>query len=342
MFLGNKDLNGNDNSYEDNEIFDSEMPTLPKHVAKGLILTIFGSLIISCAIFFIFLKGSDIVVVPNLSGLYLEDAITELQDKELIPHVEFKFSSTSLDKGKVIDQNPKAGTVLRLDNRVTIFISKGAVINKVDSFIGKNVDDVLINLKANETSNNRVLYHVLKPIEVESELPKGMIIRQDPSPGTEITSLIDLQFLVSKGQKEDLVKYVKNYIGLYYKDAVISLLNDGIGFDIKLATGSDFGSVILQSLPLGTKIEDSDKLIITINEPKIDDLSVFGILVYKLDVYPSNVDMMIRVKDSNGGSSLLYAFSSKGGFVKLPYEALRGSILELYIYDKLINQTVVN
>ncbi|UER67987.1 PASTA domain-containing protein [Borrelia sp. BU AG58] len=319
-----------------------EIPFLPNHIVRGLVLAIFGSLIISCAIFFIFLKSSDIVVVPNLVGLYLEDAVTELQDKALIPHIELKFSSSSLDKGRVIDQIPKAGTALRLDNKVMVFISGGAVVNKVDSFIGKNVDDVLINLKANSVNNNRLFYHVLKPIEVESELSKGTIIRQEPPPGTKITGLVDLQFLVSKGQARDSVRYVKNYVGLYYKDAIVSLLDDEIAFDVELVKRNNFGSVILQSLPANTRIEDLSKLVITVDEPKIDNLSVFGILTYKLDNYPSSVEIMIKIKDSSGNSSLLYSFKTRGGSVKLPYEAPKGSVIELYIYDKLVNQTMVS
>ncbi|WP_028328149.1 PASTA domain-containing protein [Borrelia coriaceae] len=331
-----------DNLCKHDESFNSKVLTLPKYIVKGLVLTIFGSLIISCAIFFIFLKGDDIVIVPNLSELYLEDAITELQNKELIPYVELKFSSTYLDKGKVIDQNPKAGTVLRLDSKVKIFVSKGAVINKVDNFIGKNIDDVVINLNANAINNNRMLYHLLKPIEIESTLPRGIIIRQEPSPGTKIASLIDLQFLVSKGQEEIPVKYVKNYVGLYYKDAIISLLNDEIDFDVNLSTGSDLGNVIAQSLSAGSKVENSDKLIITMNKPRSSNTDVFGILTYKLDMYPSSVDIMVKVKDSSGSSALLYSFKSKGGLIKLPYEVLKGSTIELYIYDKLVNRTMVD
>ncbi|UGQ15775.1 PASTA domain-containing protein [Borrelia sp. RT5S] len=342
LFSDNRELGSQRSLRKEDRNFNEETFFLSGYIVKGLILTILGSLVISCAIFFIFLKSSDLVVVPNLGGLYLEDAITELQDKDLIPYIELKFSSTSLDKGKVIDQRPKAGTALRLDNKVTIFISKGAVVNKVDSFIGKNIDDVLINLKANSINNNRLFYHMLKPIEVESEFSKGTIIRQGPSPGTKITGLVDLQLLVSKGQSKDLVKHVKNYIGLYYKDAIIFLLNDEIVFDIELVKGNNFGSVVLQSLPVNARIEDSSKLIITINEPKVDNLSVFGILTYKLDRYPSSVDVMVKVKDSSGNSSLLYSFKTKGGSIKLPYEAAKGSVIELYIYDKLVNQTVVN
>ncbi|WKC57650.1 PASTA domain-containing protein [Borrelia sp. P9F1] len=343
LFSDNKGVSSQHGLYKEDKDFNNEgVYFFPSYVVKGLIFTIIGSLVISCAIFFIFLKSSDFVVVPNLGGLHLEDAITELQGKDLIPYIELKFSSTSLDKGKVIDQRPKAGTALRLDNKVTIFISKGAVVNKVDSFIGKNIDDVLINLKANSINDNRLFYHILKPIEVESELSRGTIIRQEPSPGTKITGLVDLQFLISKGQEKDLVKYVKNYIGLYYKDAIIFLLNDEIVFDIELVKGNNFGSVVLQSLPVNAKIEDSSKLIITINEPKVDNLSVFGILTYKLDRYPSSVDVMIKVKDSSGNSSLLYSFKTKGGSIKLPYEATKGSAIELYIYDKLVNQTAVN
>nr|WP_040235772.1 PASTA domain-containing protein [Borrelia crocidurae] len=341
LFLDSQNLSDG-NLHEFRENHDNKIHDFPEHVSRGLVLTIVGSLIISCAIFFIFLKSSDIVVVPNLSGLYIEEAITELQNKELIPYVELKFSSTAFDKGKVIDQKPKAGTVLRLDSKVKIFISKGAVINKVDNFIGKNIDDVLINLKANAINNNRMLYHLLRPVEIENTLPKGTIIRQEPSPGTKIASLVDLQFLVSKGQEDSSVKYIKNYVGLYYKDVIISLLNDEIDFDVNVSKGNDFGSVIYQSLSPGNRIENLDKLIITINEPRVNSTSVFGIMTYKLDVYSSSVDIMVKVKDSSGNSSLFYSFRSKGGLIKLPYEAVKGSTVELYIHDKLINQTLVN
>ncbi|QFI14933.1 PASTA domain-containing protein [Borrelia maritima] len=317
------------------------MLILPKTTIKGLLLVIFGSLIVAFAVFFMVLENKEIAVVPNLYSLSIEDAILELQRKDLIPHIEFKFSSSALDKGKVIEQGPKPGTVLRHNNKVIIFISKGAVINSVDSFIGKNIDDVIINLKANSFDNSKLLYHIVKPLEVESELPKGIIIRQNPSPGSQISSLTDLQFLISKG-KDRLDKYAKNYVGIYYKDVVVSLLNDNINFDIDLVNTSDFGNVVSQSILPGTKINESNRILITIARPKVDNKIAFGILTYKLRQHPSYVDISVRLKGLDGENSLIYSFKSMGGLIKLPYEVYKGSKIELYIYDKLINQTVIN
>lgn len=66
------------------------------------------------------------------------------------------------------------------------------------------------------------------------------------------------------------------------------------------------------------------------------------ILTYKLRQHPSYVDISVRLKGLDGENSLIYSFKSKGGLIKLPYEVYKGSIIELYIYDKLINQTVIN
>ncbi|WKC90475.1 PASTA domain-containing protein [Borreliella carolinensis] len=335
MFKNKLDLTQSDKNC------NNEMLILPKTTIKALLLVIFGSLIVSFAIFFMVLENNEITVVPNLYSLTIEDAVVELQRKELIPYIEFKFSSSALDKGKVIDQGPKPGTVLRHGNKVIIFISKGAIINRVDNFIGKNIDDVIINLNANSFDNSKLLYHIGNPLEVESELPKGIIISQNPSPGSQISSLTDLQFLISKG-KDRLEKHVKNYIGIYYKDAIASLLNDSISFDIDLANTSDFGNIIFQSIPPGTKINEPDKILITIAKPKVDNKIVFGILTYKLRQHLSYVDISVRLKGLDGKNSLMYSFKSKGGLIKLPYEAQKGSTIELYIYDKLINQTVIN
>lgn len=138
MFKNKLDLTQSDKNY------NNEMLILPKTTIKALLLVIFGSLIVSFAIFFMVLENNEITVVPNLYSLAIEDAVLELQRKELIPHIEFKFSSSALDKGKVIDQGPKPGTVLRHGNKVIIFISKGAIINRVDSFIGKTLTMLLL------------------------------------------------------------------------------------------------------------------------------------------------------------------------------------------------------
>ncbi|OJH15790.1 hypothetical protein ER70_00680, partial [Borreliella bissettiae] len=157
MFKNKLDLTQSDKNC------NNEMLILPKTTIKALFLVIFGSLIVSFAIFFMVLENNEITVVPNLYSLTIEDAVVELQRKELIPYIEFKFSSSALDKGKVIDQGPKPGTVLRHGNKVIIFISKGAIINRVDNFIGKNIDDVIINLNANSFDNSKLLYHIGNP-----------------------------------------------------------------------------------------------------------------------------------------------------------------------------------
>ena len=48
--------------------------------------------LVSVVVFFAYLKTEDQVLVPNVEGSTLEDALLELQAKELYPRLQLRFS----------------------------------------------------------------------------------------------------------------------------------------------------------------------------------------------------------------------------------------------------------
>ena len=79
-------------------------------------------ILISVVVFFAYLKTEDQVLVPSVEGRTLEDALVELQVKELYPRLQLRFSDDPSERGRVLSQSPTAGTVAKAGRRVTLVV----------------------------------------------------------------------------------------------------------------------------------------------------------------------------------------------------------------------------
>jgi serine/threonine-protein kinase len=90
--------------------------------------------------------------------------------------------SESVDKGKVIDQNPDANTRVEPSSRVNLVISKGKETAIVPSVIGQTESDARLNIQTRGFN--------VKVVDEESgatcqETP-GRVCKQNPPGGTEL------------------------------------------------------------------------------------------------------------------------------------------------------------
>ena len=89
--------------------------------------------LVSVVVFFAYLKTEDQVLVPSVEGSTLEDALVELQAKELYPRLQLRFSDDPSERGRVLSQSPTAGTVAKAGRRITLVVSRGTVTEQVDN-----------------------------------------------------------------------------------------------------------------------------------------------------------------------------------------------------------------
>ncbi|HTP60294.1 MAG TPA: PASTA domain-containing protein, partial [Spirochaetia bacterium] len=103
-------------------------------------------LVIGVVTFSIAVRGQDETLVPNLQGKDVLDALSDLQSKELYPDIQEAYS-TSFERNIVISQRPAPGTLVKAGKRVTLRVSRGPVIDKVENYVGMTLDDVKIHLQ---------------------------------------------------------------------------------------------------------------------------------------------------------------------------------------------------
>lgn len=95
--------------------------SLPLFLILSFILMVF----VAAAVFFVFVKGPEEVLVPNVVGKVWSDALVQLQEKELYAKVSFRYTATNKDKGFVLSQSPDPSAIVRGYSRVELVISSG-------------------------------------------------------------------------------------------------------------------------------------------------------------------------------------------------------------------------
>ena len=103
--------------------------------------------LVAILVFFKNVEGPEKVLVPNVVGKQLEDALLEMQAKELYPKINLRYSDVPGDEGAILEQSPKAGAIVKGYSRVSLVVSRGVVVDKVDDYVGMNIDDLQLKLQ---------------------------------------------------------------------------------------------------------------------------------------------------------------------------------------------------
>ncbi len=151
-----------------------------------------------------------------------EAGITE--EAGFIVGFEQKASEYDDDEGKVIEQNPVEGTVLRAGDRVTVYISSGKETFALSSFEGLTVEQAKNVLKANDLEFGGT------QTEHSDTVADGLVIRTDPEAGTEVSAGDSIVLVLSLG-KEVVMVQMPSIIGKSEADAKAAVEAAGLVFE---------------------------------------------------------------------------------------------------------------
>lgn len=98
--------------------------------------------------FIVFNRGYERQIVPDVVGKNILDAQLILQEKELYPRLQMRYSDTPGQAGIIISQSPKKNSVVKASSRVTLVVSRGVVFDHVRNYVGSNLDAVKTTIDA--------------------------------------------------------------------------------------------------------------------------------------------------------------------------------------------------
>ncbi|MCL2804661.1 MAG: PASTA domain-containing protein [Treponema sp.] len=302
--------------------------------------------IIAVSVFFIAVHGEEQTMVPDVVGKELTSALMELQVKELYPRLQLRYSQTSRDKGIILEQEPKPGTIVKAGRRIRLVVSQGVILNKVENFVTRNIDEVRMEIHAiNAASGGPPLLSIKEPImyEFSSENP-GVILEQKPVSGTDISGPTSLEFVVSRGRENRMVT-VPQLSGLSMSAALTLISSSGINFRFtaRERSGNERGETIVEQTPAAnTSVSINTPVQLTVtNPPSLASSEVFGIFSYTIPQNPYPLIVRLETQLPSGERRLLFTANFPGGLFTVPYRVPSGSLLILSMLNReLYRETV--
>ena len=311
--------------------------------------------IIAVSVFFINVRGAEQTMVPDVKGRDLTSALLELQVKELYPRIFLRFSQSSADKGLVLEQNPQPGTIVKAGRRIQLTVSQGVMINTIENYLGRNVDEVRMDIQTAFLANSVSqaggpvvqLVSLKEPLMYEfSTEPAGTVLQQKPEPGTNISGPTTLELVVSRGA-ENTLTMIPNLLGLGLDEALEQIGRAGIDFAFSLRfhrDGEKSGAVVFQEPAGDMLVPSSTRVIITMTFPdKLSENEVFGLFEY--DMAKNPYPLLVRLESilPSGEVKRLLSVQYPGGALSVPYRQPVGSVLVLYMLNREIHrETIIN
>ncbi|GBU26975.1 PASTA domain-containing protein [Treponema sp. R8-4-B8] len=330
-----------------------DLSSIEDYVAGHLrffILSVAGLIIfvgiIAVSVFFYAVHGAEQTMVPDVTGKELTEALLELQVKELYPRLQLRYSQTSRDKGFILEQEPKPGAIVKAGRRIRLVVSRGVIVNKVENFLSRNIDEVRMDLMTLQAvAGGLPLLSIKEPImyDFSSENP-GVILAQKPEPGTDISGPISLEFVVSRG-RENLTVTVPQLTGLTLSRALEIISGTGINFQfvIKERDESEKGEIITAQIPDASSVVSVNTPVqLTVTRPdKIEDNEIFDLYKFKMPQNPYPLPVRLDAQLPSGEKVRLFTVNYTGGEFTIPYKLPVDSILILSMLNRELNRETV-
>jgi beta-lactam-binding protein with PASTA domain len=295
------------------------------------------------AAFFFVLKGAEKVMVPNIRGMDLADALVSLQERELYPRLALRFTNNPLDKNTILEQSPEPGSIVKAGRRIKLTVSRGAVLDTIENYVGKDLEAVKLHLQTLFSSSRPLVTIREPPMYRFDDSSAGTILEQKPIPKTEISGPTVLEFIVSKGPESQKTT-VPRFIGETMVSAIrlAEKASFPVDFSMRQArAGEAPGSVIEQKPSADTEIRISDRVEVVVTAPSAGNGMIHGVYVYKLVDYPYPVPVKLEAISPEGQRRTLASMKHPGGNFSIPFTLAPGTTFVLTVLDREMSRTEV-
>lgn len=291
---------------------------------------------VTTIVFFMAVEGAEEVLVPDVTGLELEQGLLEMQVRELFPKIQLRYSDEPGDEGKILEQNPPAGTIVKASRHIDLVVSRGAVLNQIEDYTGMSLDELRVTLQT-LFSGSRILITIGDILYKADQSEADTIIGQNPPPGTQISQAVELELVVSKGPTYEQTQ-VPTLVGMGIPETLAQMSRSKIAFvfterdatEEEIAEGKA-GTIVSQETP-GESIREYGSLSAEFAFPtEAVNGNIYGIFTANLPNYPYALNMEVKVTSPDGQENTLTTFAHPGGQLTIPYALPEGSSLILFV-----------
>lgn len=248
-----------DEGYEEDESEKEKSIFKSKKFIAGLLVVLLAGFFVGAFMSYGKFWSTAEVTVPDVTGKQMTLARQILEDKKLRVNVAETYNA-DVPAGQVVSQNPTAGSKVKEQRLVTIYVSKGGEEIEMPDLTGLSKSDAEAQLKKMGLKLGSVY-------EKYSNEEAGTVIKQDPKAGTKISRGQTVDITVSKGKQSHKVS-VPDVTGVSLDAAKAALQSRGlrVGSVSKQESRQAAGTVVNQS-PASGEVEEGSSISLVIAEP---------------------------------------------------------------------------
>ena len=220
-----------------------------KKFILGIIFVLFAGFAVGAFLSFGKFWSATEVEVPDVVGRQMALATQLLEARKLRVNVAEIYDEKT-PPGQVVSQSPEAGSSVKEERVVTIYVSRGGEELTMPDLKG-------LSRRAAEDKLGKMGLKVGSVYEKEAESDTGTILEQEPAPGAKIAKGSSVDLTISKGKQIKTVR-VPDYIGGTVEAARTGLasIRLKVGSVTRQASKQAPGTIISQTPVGGTSMEE--------------------------------------------------------------------------------------
>jgi len=199
--------------------------------------------------------------VPNVAGFTLDEARRQLVSRGFSTSETTEVSDVAV--GLVIRTDPPAGSRIRQDEGVVIYVSGGPDEVSVPAIVLNQSEEAALEFLTNTTGLSVTVERIVDPV-----VPDGTVIRTDPAPNTIVRRGSEITLFVSSGPGKTNMPVL---VGLLEADATDLLISEEHELvyvieyvDLDTPDDPDDGRVTEQSIRAGTEVDRGTEVVIVV------------------------------------------------------------------------------
>ena len=274
-----------------------------RNIIIGAVAGVIAAVAIIVALVNVLGNASKTYAIPNLAGMTAEEAQAAItQDGHFKVGKTTESYSSSVEAGKVMDQDPRASRQMPEGTEINIVISKGEEPKEqvqVPDLTNKTPKE------AQEACTKVGLTAVAGDEVEDDDIEEGRIAKQDVEAGSSVDKGTKVTYHVSKGTSQVVVP---NVVGDTEDSATSTLTNAGLKVSVQYEESSEkAGKVISMSPKNGNSVDKGSTIALTVGKApsKVSVPNVVGM------TYSDAADKL----KANGFYAALNSGSSSSGIV---------------------------
>ena len=263
--IAETDYDDGEDEYVDERDYNRKKGKKPPMSKKKKIIIIASAVAAALLLFVVIgfatgLFGGKEIEAPDFKNMTLKEAKIAAKEYKIRIKKGDEVVSEEVEKGRIVSQDPDAGTTIKTGSTVTVNISKGLGDGSVPDLRGKKQSELADYLEAAGFKLGTVS-------EEASEEEKGTVLSQDPNAGEEVEKGTAINVVVSDGSKAKAT--VPYLVGKSINDAQSALSKAGLSLgSISYEYSSTYaeGEVIWQQYDANAQLDKGTSVRISVSK----------------------------------------------------------------------------